>query len=185
MRLVPVLQALCALSAWAVNAPPPPPLPVLTFAFDSAFGDNMLLQQAPSMASIYGFIDFNASITNAVVHVTLTPEQGTPVTLQATLNVTEQTFGPDWGVRPCTSCPDIDPPFNPFIPPTPLASWKVLLPPMPAGGNYTVSADCMGCSADYPTSILIVNVTFGDMWYCTGRELTGREGRVCAGESLA
>jgi hypothetical protein len=145
---------------------------VLTFSFDAAFGNNMVLQQAPAKAAIYGFLDFNASMANAVVYVKLTPQQGTPVTLQASLNVTAQTFGPDWGVRPCASCPDIDPPFNPFLPPTPLASWKVLLPPMPAGGNYTVSAECTGCSSEYPSTISISNVAFGDMWYCTGRKWT-------------
>ena len=58
---------------------------------------------------------------NALVRVTLTPAGGgTPITVEALLNATAQTFGPDWGVRPCASCPDINPPFNPFN--APLAS---------------------------------------------------------------
>ena len=154
--------------AAAAPPPPPPPPPVLLFSFDSAFGDNMLLQQAPASAAIYGFLDYNASmVAGTTVHVTLTPAGGAPTTVQATLNITAQTFGPEWGVRPCPSCPNIDPPFNPFF--TPLASWKALLPPMPAGGNYSVTAECAGCSAAAPRTVSIANVVFGDMWYCTGR----------------
>ncbi len=155
------------LLAEAAPPPPPPPPPVLLFSFDSAFGDNMLLQQAPASAAIYGFLDFNASAAGAIVRVTLAPESGAPTTVQAMLNVTAQTFGPDWGVRPCPTCPNIDPPFNPFF--MPLASWKALLPPMPAGGNYTVTAECVGCSPAAPRTVSIVNVVFGDLWYCTGR----------------
>ena len=128
----------------------------------------MLLQQAPAKAAIYGFLDFNASTANAVVRVTLTPaDGGAPTTVEALLNATFQTFGPDWGVRPCASCPDINPPFNPFN--APLASWKALLPPQPAGGNFTITATCAGCSAMGPSAVTITNVIFGDMWYCTGQ----------------
>jgi hypothetical protein len=152
-----------AIAAQTVSAgrplPSPTPLPVLLFAFDSAFGDNMVLQQAPSKAAVYGFIDYNASMANAVVHVTLTPDSGSPTTVEATLNITTQTFGPDWGVRPCLSCPDIDAPYNPFY--QPLASWKALLPPQPAGGNYTVTAVCTGCSPSAPSIASISNVVFG------------------------
>jgi len=142
-------------------APPVTPKPLI-FGFDSAFGDNMLLQRAPAMAAVYGFLDFGASIAGAVVRVTLTPDSGSPTTVVAALNATAQTFGPDWGVRPCASCPDINSPFSPFG--GPLASWKALLPPMPAGGNYTVTASCEGCLASFPTTASISNVVFGDFW---------------------
>ena len=150
-----------------VAAPPAPPSSTLALSFDAVFGDNMLLQQAPAHAAVYGFLDYAASMANAVVKVTLTPYGGVPTTLQATLNTTVQTFGPDWGVRPCLSCPDIDPPFNPFY--SPLASWKVLLPPMPAGGNYSITVSCDTCSPSAPTTATISNIVFGDMWFCSGQ----------------
>lgn len=154
-----LLLALCTAGAVA-QAP-------LLFGFDSAFGDNMLLQASPSKSAVYGFLDYAASMAGAVVHVTLTPVSGTPITVEATLNITYQTFGPDWGVRPCASCPDIDAPFNPFG--GPLASWKALLPPQPAGGNFTVTAVCVGCTSSAPSTASISNVVFGDMWFCTGQ----------------
>ena len=150
------------LSSSAEAAPPPP---VLVFSFDAAFGDNMVLQQAPAQSAVYGFLDFASSSAGAGVHVTLTPEGGgAPTTVQAALNATVQTFGPDWGVRSlnASECPGCLPPFNPWN--APLASWKALLPPQTAGGNYTITAACSGCSAGEAPSVSISNVAFGDMW---------------------
>jgi hypothetical protein len=168
----PAAVALRAATARPTPVPPPPQ--VLLFSFDSAFGDSMLLQRAPAMAAVYGFLDFNASMAGAVVHVTLTPDSGAPTTVQATLNSTVQTFGPDWGVRNlnASECPGCLPPFNPWN--TPLASWKALLPPQPAGGNFTVTAVCTGCNALGPSTISLSDVTFGDMWYCTGQSNSER-----------
>ena len=150
-------------SAAAAAAPPPPP--VLVFSFDAAFGDNMVLQQAPAQSAVYGFLDFASSAAGAVVRVTLTPVGGgAPTTVQAALNATVQTFGPDWGVRSlnASECPGCLPPFNPWN--APLASWKALLPPQTAGGNYTITAACSGCSAGEAPSVSISNVAFGDIW---------------------
>lgn len=47
-------------------------------------------------------------------------------------------------------------------------SWKALLPPMPAGGSFTITATCTGCT-DVNKTITLTNVTFGDMWYCSGQ----------------
>lgn len=154
-------------SAAGLARPTPPP-PTLLFAFDSAFGDNMVLQQAPAQAAIYGFMDFNASMAGATVRVTLASTiDGTATTIPAALNQTVQTFGPDWGVRPCASCAKIADPFNPWN--SPLASWKALLPPMPAGGDFSITAVCDGCSTEGPNTITISNVAFGDFWYCSGQ----------------
>ena len=157
------------LAAVAAAPRPPPPPQVLVMSFDSAFGDNMVLQMAPAQSAVYGFLDFNASASGAVVRVTLTPASGAPTTVTATLNATVQTFGPDWGVRAlnASDCDGCLPPFNPWN--TPLASWKALLPPQAAGGNYTITAVCTGCSPQAPSSVSISNVAFGDMWYCTGQ----------------
>ena len=170
MRLAAFLALMVAPGACA-TAPPPPPQ-VLLFSFDSAFGSNMVLQQAPAMAAVYGFMDFNASMAGATVSVTLTPAGGAPISVQAKLNATVQTFGPDWGVRnlDAAQCPGCLPPYNPWN--SPLASWKALLPPQPAGGNYTVTATCTGCSPLAPSTVSLYDVTFGDMWYCTGQSVS-------------
>lgn len=170
MSLRACLGASVVAVAFAASAAPPPPPQVLLFSFDSAFGNNMVLQQAPSKAAVYGFLDFPASASGAVVQVTLTPSGGgAPTTVQAVLNVTVQTFGDGWGVRNlnASDCLGCLPPFNPWN--TPLASWKALLPPQPAGGDFVVTASCTGCSSLGPSTISISNVTFGDMWYCTGQ----------------
>lgn len=163
MSYLALLVSAAVASSSNAAAPPPPPQ-VLTFSFDVAFGDNMVLQMAPAQSAVYGFLDFQGSMTGATVHVTLTPESGSPITVQAILNSTVQTFGPDWGVRSlnASECPGCLPPFNPWN--TPLASWKALLPPQPAGGNYTVTAVCTGCSTQSPSTISIGNIAFGDMW---------------------
>ena len=163
MLAVALLATAAAAAAAHEGAPPPPPQ-VLAFAFDSAFGDNMLLQMAPAKSAVYGFLDFQASMAGAVVRVTLTPDSGAPTTVEAVLNATVQTFGADWGVRSlnASECPGCLPPFNPWN--SPLASWKALLPPQPAGGNFTITAVCTGCSADAPSTVSISNVIFGDMW---------------------
>lgn len=163
-KLLAVCAAAAAAAAEAASRPPPPPQ-LLQFSFDSAFGDNMLLQMAPAQAAVYGFLDFAASAAGAVVHVTLTPEGGgAPTTVQAALNATVQTFGPTWGARSvnASDCDGCLPPYNPWN--TPLASWKALLPPQPAGGNFEITAVCTGCASSAPSSISLSNVIFGDMW---------------------
>lgn len=45
------------------------------------------------------------------------------------------------------------------------ARWKALLHPADAGGNYTVTAACTGCTAPGSTAA-IEDVTFGDVWFC-------------------
>ena len=171
MRLAAFLLALSAAATASAAAPPPPPQ-VLLFSFDAAFGSNMVLQQAPAMSAVYGFLDFNASMAGATVSVTLTPAGGTPTTVKAALNATVQTFGPEWGVRSvdAAQCPGCLPPYNPWN--SPLATWKALLPPQPAGGNYTVTAVCTGCSPLAPSTVAISNVAFGDMYFCTGQSVS-------------
>ena len=45
------------------------------------------------------------------------------------------------------------------------ARWKAILHPADAGGNYTVTAACTGCTAPGSTAA-IEDVTFGDVWFC-------------------
>lgn len=47
-------------------------------------------------------------------------------------------------------------------------SWKAVLKPTKAGGDYTIMAKCIGCGAA-PAATTLAHITFGDMWYCTGQ----------------
>ena len=42
------------------------------------------------------------------------------------------------------------------------ATWKVLLPATEAGGDFTASAKCTGCTN--ATSVELRHLTFGDVW---------------------
>eukprot|EP01043_Picozoa_sp_COSAG02_P033838 COSAG02_NODE_2331_length_9118_cov_10.642976_1_plen_307_part_10 len=43
-------------------------------------------------------------------------------------------------------------------------SWKILLPARPAGSGYSITATCSDGSEQ-----TLVNVSFGDIWFCTGQ----------------
>jgi hypothetical protein len=181
-RAAAALAALAALSASAraasisrqenlrveidVAAPPPPP-PTVPFAFDAGFGSNMVLQRGPGSSAVYGFLPPGA--TGAVVTLTNTGTGTVVANLTASLNATAQAFGPGFGARPCPKavCPPYDmntfTPFNHTI-----STWKALLPPQPAGGDFSVSVACIGCAAG-TQPLSIVNVTFGDVWFCSGQ----------------
>lgn len=149
-------------AAW--KKPPPPQ----NFALDAVFGDNMVLQQGPSRAAIYGFLGDKCKSVKVSV---LNEETGAKdVFTNALINATHQPFGKDYGVRPCSKqdCPPDDMrAFNPWN--RPLPTWKVLLWPMPAGGNYTVTAECTSRACADCKPATITNVTFGDVWYCSGQ----------------
>ena len=55
--------------------------------------------------------------------------------------------------------------FTPFT--VPLPTWKALLQPAPAGGNYTITAVCTGCASN--ATLTISNAIFGDIWVCAGQ----------------
>ena len=46
-------------------------------------------------------------------------------------------------------------------------TWKAFLRPTQAGGDYTITARCNGCTN--VTVVTLTHVTFGDMWYCSGQ----------------
>ena len=54
---------------------------------------------------------------------------------------------------------------------TPEGTWKALLDPRPAWGNYTLVAYCdAGCtSPNDTTGATLTGLTFGDVWYATGQ----------------
>lgn len=171
-----ILAAACigmaAVDAIYTGPPPPPaPLPTQLFGFGYAFGDDMVLQQAPSKAAVYGFL----SEGGTAVEVTVSSLGKVIHTVQATVNTTHQPYGPGFGARPCLkeSCPPYDMKgWNPWN--QPLATWKALLPPIAAqkGVAYNITATCTGCSGN-STVDAIFDVVFGDMWYCSGQSNSG------------
>ena len=137
------------------------------FAFDAVFGDNMVLQRAPSKAAVYGFLG-HCDVVKLVMFdgdLNIVNEYSGEDVM---MNVTKQPFGAEWGDRPCSkkNCPPYNmDPFNPWN--EPLATWKVILDPMEPGGNYTINAECI--SGSDAGTVMITNVTFGDVWYCSGQ----------------
>ena len=111
-------------------------------AFAGVFGDNAVLQRGPSRAALYGSVPPGAFPPGATVGVSLqSAAGGTPVTSVGVI------------------APD--------------GSWKTVLSQgleSAGGGNYSVTATCHGC-VDLPfmRPVQIVNVTFGDLWMCSGQ----------------
>lgn len=156
------LSVAAAASAVGVHAPPPPP--TLFWGFDAGFGDNAVLQRAPAAAAIYGYVD----VPDASVKVSVFSNGSLLYSVDAVLNATLQPFGDGWGVRPCpkAACPPYDmDTFTPFA--NPLPTWKALLQPTPAGGNYTITAVCTGCISN--ATLTMTNTVFGDIWVCAGQ----------------
>jgi hypothetical protein len=161
-KIIPFVAILAIGSSFP--APPPPP-PSLFWGFDAAFGDNMVLQMAPAMSAVYGYLD-SPSATGVTVTVF---SDGNPLySVEATLNSTTQPFGNGWGARPCPKsvCPPYDmATFTPFD--FPLPTWKALLRPETSGGNYTIVAQCTGCNST--SNLTLNNVIFGDVYMCAGQ----------------
>ncbi len=155
--LVAGARALLVSPVAVSGAPPPPTPPALFYGFDAGFGSNMVLQRAPAAASIYGYLD----TPSATVKVTVSSNGTALYSVDATYNSTLQPFGDGWGARPCPKavCPPYDmATYTPFA--YPLPTWKVLLQPTLAGGNYTITAVCSGCITNTST-LTMTNVIFG------------------------
>lgn len=162
--------------------------PTQPFSFDAPFGSNMVLQYGKhSRAAIYGFLGPKCKGVELHLYESKPNDpyhRSVFVSQQASINATHQPYNQNdtdttWGPRPCTDegCPNVRGadrrPFNPWN--QPLPTWKVLLPPQETpGGNYSVVAMCqdaIGAAGD-PT-ITLYNLTFGDVWYCSGQSNMG------------
>ena len=130
------------------NPPPPPALPLppapwpnagANFNFSGAFGDNVVLQQAPAAASVYG--NTGALDDGASVLITVTPSAGggAPYSVPAAVQ------GSRWRalLRPTA-------PFN------------------ASGITYSITASCAaGCAGGAP--VTLSNVVFGQVYFCAGQ----------------
>mmetsp|Transcript_25441 Transcript_25441/g.76691 ORF Transcript_25441/g.76691 Transcript_25441/m.76691 type:complete len:695 (-) Transcript_25441:14-2098(-) len=111
----------------------------------------MVLQRAPAAAAVYGRAPVGASA------VTVTVSDGkSSYDVQAKVgkDATHQPYG------------YVDPGTGAQLPVL-NNTWKAVLHPTAAGGDYTITAKCTGC-IDVATAAL-AHVTFGDMWYCSGQ----------------
>jgi hypothetical protein len=145
------LAAALVLPALGAAGRPPPPPPPPSFGFSPVLGDWMVLQQSPAAAAVYGVAPTSAT----GVTVTVSDGKGTSFHVVAKVgkDATHQPYG------------YVDPKTGANLP-VQNNTWKAQLHPQAAGGDYTITATCTGCSADASTATL-EHVTFGDMWYCT------------------
>jgi hypothetical protein len=127
--------------------PPPPtpmppapwPNPAPGFNFSSTLSDNMVLQQMPAAAAVFG--NTGASADAAVrISVTVTPSSPSskPYTVPASV------AGGRWKA---------------LLSPTPSDGTT----------TYTVTATCSAGCPGSPASVSLHNVVFGDVWYCAGQ----------------
>lgn len=127
-----------------------------TVQFWAPIQSNMVLQRGPSQAAVYGIFQGNVT-SEPKINVTMVGE-GQTITVQAEINTVHQ--------------PQYMPGYNTYWTwPGPFPTWKALLPPQKAGGNYTITVSCPSCVNLDPSfrSANITNVTFGDVIYCSGQ----------------
>jgi hypothetical protein len=121
---------------------PVPPSQTLNFSW--TLGDHAVLQRAPAIAAVYGFLGTATHTGDATVSVTVTPDADDD-SVEAYTVVANVTAEPVTG-----------------------STWKALLKPMAskAGQTFTITATCTtGCTG----SATIKDVVFGEVWYCAGQ----------------
>jgi len=117
------------------------------------FSSNAVLQREPASAAITGSVpqgwgaDDDMSVT-----VTLTDDDG------AAAAAAGSGGGAGWQ-HAVTAAVRAD------------RTWKVLLPPRPTAGNYSLTAQCSaGCSGANASFVAtLLNLTFGDVYVCSGQ----------------
>ena len=135
-----------------------------TFRLDPVFGNEMVLQRAPSQASVYGFrpslftgilVTVADSATGSVVSSTEAVLDSYRASLDG--GILEAGTGSSSGA----AGNDLDE----WVMEMP--TWTALLPATMEGGDYVITAACTGgCGSARP--IVLEGVTFGDVWQCTG-----------------
>ena len=113
-----------------------------TLCIGAPVGSNAVLQQAPAKSAVTGSVPVGYGKAPMTVTVTLV-DDADPGGFNHSVDAT---------VRPDRT-------------------WKVLLPPRPAFGNYSIGAMCtQGCSGENATfEVGLKNITFGDVYVCAGQ----------------
>jgi len=114
-----------------------PPFDQTKVIFSGVFSNHGVLQRSPASASVFGTAVAGGSVT-----VTLSGPNGFNFTSAPVIVTTSN-----------------DASLN--------GTWKVLLPPRPAGFGYSLTATCNGCSND--TAATLNDVGFGDVYLCSGQ----------------
>eukprot|EP00756_Hemistasia_phaeocysticola_P019183 Hpha_TRINITY_DN15643_c1_g9::TRINITY_DN15643_c1_g9_i1::g.101267::m.101267/K05970/SIAE; sialate O-acetylesterase len=154
--------------AWTPGCLPQPAAPYgSVVGFYQTLGDNMVLQRGPGRAAVYGVLGPNATTPRehtSKVTVTVTKwtaaGPGESYSIPAETDTVHQATGPQFAGMGADT-------------PGPWATWKALLRAEDAGGNYSITVTCDSCAGTILDPALatatIVNVTFGDVWHCSGQ----------------
>jgi hypothetical protein len=132
--------------------------------FSVGFDSDMVLQQAPAKAAVYG--EMVGGGDGASVSVTVSPaggSGGSSYTVKAVLSAAPTYCLPNNPTHLTTSSCAAN--YS--------ASWKAYLKPTPAGGDYSITAVCTGCGTEDSSArstSSIHRVTFGDVYFCSGRK---------------
>ena len=108
--------------------------------FAPQFSDHAVLQREPAAAAVYGTLSLAGR----------SEEDAAPPSVSVTV-----------GAHSVSAVVSADG-----------ATWKALLPPMPVGGSHAIRASCdAGCDGlpANATAAALADVTFGDVWYCSGQ----------------
>jgi hypothetical protein len=137
-------------AAAAPPPPPPPPTAVPSLVFSAGFTDNAVLQRGDAGVAVYGFAAAAGPIK---------------VTVVGDANYAVDTVAVPWtddsGCN-ATACPD---PRTQPMPRHGAYIWRAQLQPQQQpGGEYTISV-----SARSKGTISISNVTYGDLFFCSGQ----------------
>jgi hypothetical protein len=114
-------------------------------SFAGVFTDHAVLQRAPAKAAVFGVVIGDKGELGSMGAV------GVAVTVQASGGADAYTVQAE----------HIDVVNSTY------ARWKAFLKPSPAGGEYSISAKCSGCTNT--TVKTLTDVTFGDIWFCSGQ----------------
>ena len=121
----PLLALLLGSGASFAAAGKPPPKPE-GISFFAGFSDYAVLQRGPGRAAVYGSLGPGGT--------------GAAVQLTSSGGAAEGSSESEPVLVEATATPD--------------GRWKALLPAHPAGGDYTLTATCHGCTAEPKTAAL-------------------------------
>eukprot|EP01051_Picozoa_sp_SAG22_P017011 SAG22_NODE_2529_length_2473_cov_3.477675_4_plen_326_part_00 len=112
--------------------------------FSGVFTNHTVLQRAPETSAVYGVVVGGAK--NVEVAMSGTSESGELEDVAGIAATVDSSTTAQFGY----------------------ARWKAVLPAHAAGGSFTMTASCTGCGANH-TSTAISDVTFGEVWFCSGQ----------------